>query len=157
MRAVAVLLLAGCVAACNVQARHDTGNGDGNVAISGGEDGKLSFDLPFAKGEVKLPQGSMRNGEFDIDGVKMFPGGHITGFAVIAADKGTDVDIAFHAPAPPDKVRAYFLDEFGKKGIEASASGDAVTGTSKDGSRFEIHVQPNGGGSQGSVKIHSKD
>ncbi len=155
MKIAAMLMLAGSLAACNVQAKHDGDKGDGNVAINGSEDGKLSFDLPFAKGEIKLPEGAMHSGDFDIDGVKMYPGGSITGFNVFAKDKGADVNIAFKAPAPPEKVRAYFIDQFKQKGVQASASGDAVSGTSKDGSPFEIHVQPNGGGSQGSVKIHS--
>ena len=57
MKIAAMLMLAGSLAACNVQAKHDADKGDGNVAINGSEDGKLSFDLPFAKGEMKLPEG----------------------------------------------------------------------------------------------------
>jgi hypothetical protein len=155
MKIAVIMIAAAAVAACNVQPKHDRDQGDDKVTINGGENGKLSFDLPFAKGELKLPEGAMHGGDFDIDGVKMYPGANITGFNVFAKDKGSTVNIAFKAPAPPEKVRSYFLDEFKKKGIEANASGDGVSGTSKDGSAFEIHVQPNGGGSQGSVRIQS--
>ncbi|MEO6225929.1 MAG: hypothetical protein ABIO80_08795, partial [Sphingomicrobium sp.] len=140
------------------QAKHD-GDKDGNetVNINGDADGKLSFDLPFAKGQVKLPEGAMAHGDFDIDGVKMFPGATVTGFHVNAVNDDSVVNIAFKAPAPPEQVRAYFLGEFKKKGMTASASGDAVSGIASDGSPFTIHVQPNGAGSQGAVEIHNKD
>ncbi|MEO7276423.1 MAG: hypothetical protein ABIW33_00165 [Sphingomicrobium sp.] len=160
MKIVAALLVCFALAGCNVQAKHDgdnDGNGNETVNISGGADGKLSFDLPFAKGQLKLPKGAMAHGNFDIDGVKMYPGATVTGFNVNAADKGSVVDIAFKAPAPPEQVRAYFLDQFKKKGVTASASGDAVSGISDDGSPFTIRVQPDGGGSQGMVEIHDKD
>lgn len=156
MKIAPPLILSILLAGCNVHAKHDNDNDD-NVTISGGEGGNLSFDLPFAKGQIKLPEGAFHGGDFDIDGVKMYPGGTVTGFQVFAADKGSTVNIAFKAPAPPEKVRAYFLDEFKKKGVTASAAGDAVSGKSKDGDTFQIHVRPVGGGSQGTIDIQDKD
>ncbi|MES2120675.1 MAG: hypothetical protein V4513_08885 [Pseudomonadota bacterium] len=158
MKIAPPLILSILLAGCNVQAKHDNDNdSDENVTISGGEGGNLSFDLPFAKGQIKLPDGAFKGGDFDIDGVKMYPGGTVTGFNVVAADRGSTVNIAFKAPAPPEKVRAYFVEEFKKKGVTASAAGDAVSGKSKDGDTFKIRVQPVGGGSQGTVDIQSDD
>jgi hypothetical protein len=157
MKAAAILMLAGALTACNVQAKHD-GDKNDTVRISASDaDGNVSFDVPFAKGEVKLPGGAIHGGDIDIDGVKMYPGATVTGLNVNAADKNSVVNIGFKAPAPPQKVRDYYMSEFKKKGVEASASGDGVSGKSKDGDQFEIHVQPLGGGSQGSVTIHSDD
>ena len=159
MKFVPALTLCLVLAGCNVQAKHDNDN-DGNetVRISASDaDGNFSFDVPFAKGEVKLPGGAIHGGDIDIDGVKMYPGATVTGLNVNAADKNSVVNIGFKAPAPPQKVREYYIDEFKKRGVEASASGDGVSGKSKDGDQFEIHVQPLGGGSQGSVTIHSDD
>ena len=148
------LILAGC----NIQAKHENDNNrDGKVTISGGENGNVSFDLPFAKGQVKLPASAMAHGNFDIDGVKMYPGATINSFHVEANDGSSVVNIGFKAPASPDKVIAYFADEFRKKGVEASASGGSISGASKDGDRFVINVQPTDGGSQGTIRIDGKE
>ena len=106
--------------------------------------GNINFDVPFVKGQVKVPAAMLHNGDFDIDGVKLMPGSKVTGFSVFAQDKGTKVDMAFTATAPPDQVRSYFLDQFNAKGVEAALSGDAVSGKSKDGDPFVIHVSPSG-------------
>jgi hypothetical protein len=132
-------------------------DGDENVSIKADENGQVAFDVPFANGQFKLPEGAMHKGNFDIDGVKLPLGSSMTGFNLDAHDKGATVDMAFTAPGAPDQVRSYFLDQFKQKGVEASASGDGVSGKSKDGSLFTIHLQPAGGGSQGKIEIRSKD
>jgi hypothetical protein len=132
-------------------------DGDENVSIKADENGQVAFDVPFANGQFKLPEGAMHKGNFDIDGVKLPPGSSMTGFNLDAHDKGATVDMGFTAPGAPDQVRSYFLDQFKQKGVEASASGDGVSGKSKDGSLFTIHLQPAGGGSQGKIEIQSKD
>lgn len=159
MRTAAVVLLVGALTACNFHAKHDNDGGDENVTISGGEDGKVSFNLPFVSGAVKLPAGAVHGGDIDIDGVKMYPGASVNSFHVEANDDKSVVNIGFKAPDAPDKIRAYFLDQFKQKGVQANASGDGISGKSKDGSPFEIHVQPNGTASQGTIRIedHDKD
>jgi hypothetical protein len=64
--------------------------------------------------------------------------------------------MAFDAPAAPDQVRAYFLDQFRKQGSQVSLAGDAVTGKSKDGNPFTITVTPGDKGSQGKIEIQDK-
>ena len=160
MKFAAILMLGAALAGCNVQAKHhnDNDRNDDNVTISSEADGNVSFDLPFMKGQVKLPEGAMAHGDVDIDGVKLYPGTKLTSFHVEAREgENSVVNMEFKAPATPDKVRAYLIEEFGKKGVKAAASGDAITGTSKDGSPFEIHVQPDGAGSQGTIRLEDKD
>jgi hypothetical protein len=65
--------------------------------------------------------------------------------------------MTFTAPASPDEVRSYFLDQFRKQGAEVALAGDAVTGKSKDGSPFTISVGPAASGSQGKIVIQDKD
>jgi len=154
MRSQALLLLVPLVAACNVDTKYPT-NGDENVTINAAGNGQVTFNLPFASGQVKLPEGMMENGEFDIDGVKMIPGGTMSGFNVDAGDKGATVHLAFKAPASPENVRSYFLDQFKAKGVTASASGTAVSGTTKDGDPFVIDVAPAAQGSTGTITIQS--
>lgn len=156
MRSLVLLVLVPLVAGCNVDTKNPA-NGDENVTINATENGQVTFNLPFASGQVKLPEGMMKDGEFDIDGVKMIPGGTMSGFNVDAGDKGATVHLAFKAPASPDKVRAYFLDQFKEKGVEASATGTAVSGTTKDGDPFVINVEGAGQGSTGTITIQSKD
>lgn len=156
MKRIAYLLPLSLLAACNVHSKNPA-DGDENVTITANEGGQVEFKLPFVSGSMKLPEGMMKNGEFDIDGVKMVPGGKITGVSVFAQDKGSNVDIAFSAPTPPDQVRAYFLDQFKQKGAEVAQAGEAITGKTRDGSEFTINVGPAAQGSQGKITIHDND
>jgi hypothetical protein len=104
-----------------------------------------------------VPTSFMHNGNVDIDGVKLMPGSSVTGFNVDAAHDAANVDMSFTAPASPDEVRSYFVDQFKKQGVEAAIAGDSVTGKSKDGNPFTIEVSPGARGSQGKIVIHSKN
>ena len=154
MRSLALLMLVPLVAGCNVDTKYPK-DGDENVMINATENGQVTFNLPFASGQVKLPEGMMKDGEFDIDGVKMIPGGTMSGFNVNASDKGATVNLGFKAPASPDDVRTYFLAQFKEKGIEAAVTGDTVSGKTSDGDPFVIKVEPAGQGSQGTITILS--
>src|SRR5437762_7904634 len=103
-------------------------NSDENVTITADESGNVAFNLPFVKGQVKVPSGFMHKGDFDIDGVKLMPGSSVTGFSVFARDKGSIVNMSFIAPGSPDDVRSYFVDQFKQKGVEVALAGDAVSG-----------------------------
>ena len=74
-----------------------------------------------------------------------------------AGDKKATVNIAFTASASPDRVRAYYLDQFKKQGVEAALAGDAISGRSRDGDAFMIEVTPAPNGSQGKIVIHDAD
>jgi hypothetical protein len=141
---------------CNVHSQNPA-NSDENVTITADEGGNVAFNLPFVKGQVKVPSGFMHNGNFDIDGVKLMPGSQVTGVSVDAHDNGAVVNVAFTAPAPPGDVRSYFVDQFKKQGVEAALAGDSVSGKSKDGSPFAIQVGPAASGSAGKIVIQSKD
>ena len=69
MKSLALLVLLPLVAGCNVHSKNPDGDSD-NVSIHSDEGGNVSFDLPFAKGQVKLPSSFMHEGDVDIDGVK---------------------------------------------------------------------------------------
>ena len=152
----AILLLLPLLASCNMHSKNPA-NGDENVSIHADESGHIAFNLPIAEGQVKVPTGMMHNGNFDIDGVKLMPGSSVTGFNLEAHDHGATVDMSFNAPGSPDDVRSYFLDQFKAKGVEAALAGDSVSGKSKDGSPFIIHVSPAASGSKGIISIQSKE
>jgi len=151
-----ILLLLPLLASCNMHSKNPA-NGDENVSIHADESGHIAFNLPIAEGQVKVPTGMMHNGNFDIDGVKLMPGSSVTGFNLEAHDHGATVDMSFNAPGSPDDVRSYFLDQFKAKGVEAALAGDSVSGKSKDGSPFIIHVSPAASGSNGIISIQSKE
>ena len=151
-----LLMLVASLAGCDVHSKNSA-SVDEPVTINADEGGNVAFNLPFVKGQVKVPSGFMHNGDFDIDGVKLMPGSQVTGFSVFAADKGSTVNMAFTAPAAPDQVRSYFVDEFKKQGVEAALASDSVTGKTKDGSPFTIKVAPVESGSKGTIVIQSKD
>lgn len=156
MTRCALLMLLPLLAACNVHSKNPAA-GDSDVTIKADESGNVAFDLPFVKGQMKVPSGFMHNGDFDIDGVKLPPGSSVTGFSVFARDKGSTVNMSFNAPTSADETRSYFVDQFKKQDVEAALAGDAVTGTTKDGDPFTIEVSPTGNGSQGKIVIQDKD
>src|SRR6185312_4509629 len=156
MTRFAFLFVLPLIAGCNVHSRNPANSGD-DVTIHADEGGNIAFNLPIAQGQVKIPSGFMHEGDIDIDGVKLMPGSKVTGFNLDSHNDVSNVDMSFTAPASPDQVRSYFVDQFKKQGVEASLSGDAVTGKSKDGSPFTISVNPAGSGSQGKIVLQDKD
>jgi hypothetical protein len=151
-----LFLLLPLLAGCNVHSKNPA-KGDDNVTIQADESGNIAFNLPIAEGQIKVPTSFMHNGNFDIDGVKLMPGSSVTGFSVFAKDKGSTVNMSFTAPASPDQVRSYFLEQFKKQGVEVALAGDSVAGKSKDGSPFTIQVSRAASGSLGKIVIQSKD
>ena len=156
MNRFALVLLLPLLTGCDVHSKNPA-DGDGNVLITADESGQVEFNLPMAEGKVKLPSGIMSDGKVDIDGVKMMPGSSVSGFSVFAGDEGSTVTMAFKAPAPPDQVRSYFVNEFRRQGGEAALTGDTVQGKTRDGSAFKIDVAAAANGSQGKIEIHDKD
>lgn len=156
MNRTAILLAIPLLAACHVQGK-DAAQSDEKVTINADENGKVAFDLPFAKGEVKLPGSLLDKGNINLDGVKLMPGSKMTGFSLFGGDKGSKVRMTFSNPSSPDAVRAYYLGEFKAKGLQAQATADGVRATSKDGSPFTIQLSPSGGGTQGTIIAQSKD
>lgn len=144
-------------AACDVQTKNPA-NENEKVEIKADDNGQVAFNLPFAKGNLKLPDGVMHEGDVDIDGVKLMPGSKVTGFSALAEkDDQAIVDIAFSSPKTPAEVRGYFAGEFAKKGMTAAVEGDAVKTTTKDGADVTIAVSPDGTGSKGKITIVDKD
>lgn len=153
MTRLAYLLALPLLAGCNVHSKNPAD--DENVSMSADQTGQVAFNFPFAKGSIKLPASMMHNGEIDLDGVKMPAGTSTTGFHMNSVNHRTEIVMSFTNPQTPDQVRAYFIDAFAKKGVQASVDGGAVSGRSKDGDPFTIDVTPAASGSQGQIVIHS--
>jgi len=156
MTRFAFLLVLPLLAGCNVHSKNPANSGD-DVTIHADEGGNIAFNLPIAQGQVKIPSGFMHEGDIDIDGVKLMPGSKVTGFNLDSHNDVSNVDMSFTAPASPDQVRSYFVDQFKKQGVEAALSGDTVSGKSKDGNPFTIQVSQAGSGSVGKIVIQDND
>jgi hypothetical protein len=155
MNRFAFLAVPALLAGCHSSPKNPAESNE-TVTMSGQANGQVSFNFPFAQGHVKIPDSMMKGAQFDIDGVKMIPGGTLNGFNVKAGDNGSTVNIGFNSPASAKDTQAYFLDQFRQKGVEAAAAGDSITGKSKDGDNFVIRVASAANGSTGTIQIRSR-
>ena len=129
-----------------------TGKDGGNIKI-GGDGAAIDINIPdFVDLDIES--------DFDIDGVKLYPGSKVTTVNVDANDKnGADkavVKLGFTSPAAPTKAADWMAGEFAKQGVKITRSGDALAGTDKDGDDFTINFAPDGANTKGEVRIVSK-
>lgn len=144
------------LAACKAEVR-EPATGDESVQMKADADGRVAFDLPFAKGEIKLPTGAFSNANFDIGGVKMMPGAKMTSFNLDAGgDRPGKINFTFTAPATPDEVSRYFVEQFRAKGMEASAQAGSLQGKTAEGDNFQMRFAPQGSGTNGTIVIDTK-
>lgn len=135
----------------------------GKVQItSGKEGGKLKIGGEGVNIDLDIPDMADLNidGDFDIDGVKLYPGSRITRMDIDARDKNgsshATVKFGFSSPAAPAVAADWMADEFAKKGVKVARKGDVLTGTDKDGDAFTISFAPDGAKAKGDVRIVSK-
>ena len=126
-----------------------TGKDGGNIKI-GGDGAAIDIDIPdFVDLDIES--------DFDIDGVKLYPGSKVTTVNVDANDKnGADkavVKLGFTSPAAPTKAADWMAGEFAKKGVKVTRTGDTLAGKDKDGADFTIKFGPDGANAKGDVVI----
>lgn len=126
-----------------------TGKDGGNIRI-GGNGADINIDVPdFVDLDIES--------DFDIDGVKLYPGSKVTKVDVDAKDKnGADkavVKLGFTSPAAPAKAADWMAAEFAKKGVKVTRTGDTLAGKDKDGADFTIKFGPDGANAKGEVVI----
>lgn len=126
-----------------------TGKDGGNIKI-GGDGAAIDIDIPdFVDLDIES--------DFDIDGVKLYPGSKVTKVDVDANDKnGADkavIKLGFTSPAAPTKAADWMAGEFAKKGVKVTRTGDTLAGKDKDGADFRINFVPDGATAKGEVMI----
>ncbi len=127
----------------------ETGKDGGKIKIGGGG-AAINIDVPdFVDLDIES--------DFDIDGVKLYPGSKVTKVDVDATDKnGADratVKLGFTSPAAPTKAADWMAGEFAKKGVKVTRTGDMLAGKDKDGADFRINFVPDGATAKGEVVI----
>mgnify|MGYP003390483740 CR=1 FL=1 len=139
------------------------GKDGGNVRITSGKDGgKIKIGGDGVNIDLDIPDlGDMDIAtDFDIDGVKLYPGSKIDKMDIDASDKnGADtatVKFGFSSPATPKVAADWMGGEFAKKNIQVERAGTTLRGTDKDGDDFTISFVPDGANAKGQVVIVSK-
>ncbi len=152
MTRAALLLLALPLAACNAPSGNISiqgSDGDGNVTIHADGNGQTTINVPGIDAKISLPKINIDEKDFDVNGMKLYPGSKITDFNVDAQDSkdGKDngrVRIAFDAPASVDKVQAWFRDGMAQRGFKVSAKGSGFAGTTDKGDPITLELNADG-------------
>jgi hypothetical protein len=123
-----------------------------------GKSGNVGFKVPGFDVNMRLPKKLLDDSNFDIDGVKLYPGSTVDTVNITAnkqADKGerADVRIGFTSPADPAKVGGWFKDQFGKQSISLTGDAGKLAGTTKDGEAFTIELAEKDGKTAGTVIV----
>ena len=161
-----VSLAAATLAACgsgdgtsiSINAAGDDGD---NMTAAMTQNGQLAINLPGGfSGNIKLPKLKINAENFDMNGVKLFPGSTISSMNIDAKDNAAGKDsgkvrIAFESPATPTKVRDWFLDKLSKEaGFTIAANGNALTGTTDEKQPFRLDLAADGADkSKGTIVI----
>ena len=159
------LVLAG-LAACHADV--DVGNGqDGDnvhIALQDRKDGgsAVSVKVPGFNADVSLPDIDLA-GQVDLDGIKLAPNTHVSGFNVDARDGGRNgngegvVRMSFTNSDAPATV----IDHYARSAADAGYGDLVRTGTSfsakKDDKSFAVEIAPDGKGSKGTITVTGKD
>lgn len=120
-------------------------------ASADGKTGEVAIDIPGFKANIAMPKINLDSENFEMNGVKLYPGSKILSFKVdsvmrAAGSKGGDdatVRIRFDSPATPDVVKAWFLEKLvstAKYSLTATPTG--MTGTNQDGDPFTLDLRP---------------
>lgn len=161
-RALPVLLIAATALSLAACSTHD---GNGAVAIdmnSEADAGNVSISVPGFDAKVKVPTGLMAHGDFDIDGVKLYPGAKVTTFNLNVdgtTKDGKDSDNAivkmtFAAPADVATVTEWYKKQFAAKSVKVAQSSSGFSGKSEDGDDFTITLSPGAAGqTKGAIDV----
>lgn len=158
MLRLSVALLPLSLAACGGVGGNITINDkDGNVAIATDKDGRTTIKAPGVDITTTLPKVSLKAEDFDINGMKLYPGSTISDVNIQAGDNGNANDhvaLKFAAPADLASVQAWFRDQTGKHGFKVTPSGNGFAGTTDDGQPITIELNADGKGkTSGALRV----
>jgi hypothetical protein len=136
----------------------DKDGGSVNITANG-DSGDVGVKVPGFDAKMRLPKMLLKDSDFDIDGVKLYPGSTVNSVNVDAnglSDKGGkgEVKVGFSAPAETAKVSQWFRDAFTKAGVTVTGDGNMLSGKTKDGDPFSVTLTDAGGNkSSGTITI----
>lgn len=121
---------------------------DGNVVGGIDGNGQVAIDVPGFSGKLTLPKLHLDGGDFDLNGVKLYPGSKISNLNIMAHEGKKDGDdhgtvrVTFDSPADPATVRDWFADKLGKADFTLRKDGMALVGTDEEKKPFRLELQP---------------
>lgn len=122
--------------------------GDGNVlAEADGDSGQVKLDLPGFQGKFDLPRVKVAADNFDLNGVRLYPGSSIDGIDVnggTGGGGGGGVRVSFTSPASPATVRDWLMTRLNKADFAVTADGNGLIGTTDDRKPFRLEMAPAG-------------
>ena len=146
-------LLAGCDSGGNVSfsfgESNDSVSNEGAVHLSGDSSGRAEIRAPGLEGSIRLPRIDIDAADFEVNGLKLYPGSTIKEFSLDASDREGERDdgkvvVAFEAPAALDKVQAWFRDNMAQRGFKAQAAGSGFAGTTNEGDPIRVELEADG-------------
>jgi hypothetical protein len=143
------LLLAACNGGASVSIDSDDDNGsEGNAVIETDADGRIQIKAPGFQGAITLPQMPLDAKDFEVSGVRLYPGSSISSLRAATQDRDGDsngrVRIEFESPAPPATVRDWFRDNMTKQGFKVTSRENNLAGTTDDGDPFALELTAQG-------------
>lgn len=137
------LILAGCSTADPAGRTANTSGENVAIAVDAAS-GNVAVALPGFAGNIKVPTTMVSSANFDIDGVKLYPGSKIGAMNVTASDGKGEVRVDFTSPANIAAVRADLVAKFGDKSIAVTGDANTLSGETAKGDRFTIALSPQG-------------
>ncbi len=121
-------------------------NADGGNVLGAinGETGEMKIDIPGFKGAVQLPKIKIDTANFDLNGVRLYPGSTIRNLNIVGNDKNGGLRVAFASPATPAIVRDWFAQRLGKVGYQVHPEGTNLIGTTDENKPFRLELAPDG-------------
>jgi hypothetical protein len=153
---ILALSLAGPLAACDSSGEGtsitiNAVDSDGNMIAGVDKNGQMSVNVPGFSGKISLPKMKLDAGDFDLNGVKLYPGSTISTMNIDTQDGGNsgkdsgNVRISFDSPATPKAVQDWFLQRLNKDaGFKVKVDGAGLTGTTDDDKPFRLELAPAG-------------
>ncbi|MHA6718241.1 hypothetical protein ACX40Y_02200 [Sphingomonas sp. RS6] len=143
------LLLAACNGGTSVSIDANDDNASaGNAVIETDSDGRIQIKAPGFQGEITLPQMPLDAKDFEVSGVRLYPGSTIQSLRAATQDRDGDksgrVRIAFQSPASAETVRDWFRDNMTKQGFKVTSRENNLAGTTDDGEPFALELTPAG-------------
>lgn len=126
-----------------------------------GETGQLAVKIPGVDATIAMPKIMLKDSNFDLDGVKLFPGATISTVSVVADNptsaEAAKVKIVFQAPASPAAVKSWFEQAFTEKAVAVRTAGESLIGKTRDGAAFRMDfASAQDGKTSGTILISEK-
>jgi hypothetical protein len=154
-----VLLLSGCGddkgTTISINGKDEAGKPA--TASMDGDTGRVKVDVPGFAADIKLPKIQLDAGNFDMNGVKLYPGSTITNMSIDSAKGADAVAISFSAPADPAKVKTWFAGKMKAARFTVADATGGLSGKTEDGDGFSLTLTPDANGhSNGTIRIAEK-